>query len=109
MDHDPDRARFDTGRITMVPAAASLLFVDLMVLAHPAVSGHDLLRWLGTLLTAAFYVMIIWCYMRRGRARATTSSVTARAAAVVATWTPFAIPQLHGTPPGVLGQGASDV
>jgi protein-S-isoprenylcysteine O-methyltransferase Ste14 len=93
----------------MVPAAAILLLVDVMALAHRGASGHGIVRWLGTLLTAAFYALVIWCYMRRGQARATTRSMTARVAAVVATWTPFAIPQLHGTPPGAVLQGVSDV
>ena len=54
-------------------------------------------------------LLVIWCYLRRGPARATTSSVTARAAAVVATWIPFVIPWLHGAPPGAVRQGVSDV
>jgi protein-S-isoprenylcysteine O-methyltransferase Ste14 len=71
--------------------------------------GGSALRWAGTLLAVAFYVLVIWCYLRRGPARATTSSVTARVAAVVATWAPFVIPWLHGAPPGPVWQGVSDV
>jgi protein-S-isoprenylcysteine O-methyltransferase Ste14 len=91
----------------MVPAAVVVLLLDLMALAGRG--GGSMLRWAGTLLTVAFYVLVIWCYLRRGPARATTRSVTARAAAVVATWIPFAIPLLHGAPPGAVRQGASDV
>jgi protein-S-isoprenylcysteine O-methyltransferase Ste14 len=97
----------DLGRIVMVPAAAIILLLDLLALSHRG--GDSVLRWLGALLTAAFYALIIWGYLRRGPALATTRSVTARAAAIVATWTPFVIPQLHGAPPGAVQQGVSDV
>jgi protein-S-isoprenylcysteine O-methyltransferase Ste14 len=90
----------------MIPAAAIVLLLDLMTLAG---NGGSALRWAGTLLAVAFYALVIWCYLRRGPARATTTSVTARAAAVVATWAPFVIPWLHGAPPGPVGQGVSDV
>jgi protein-S-isoprenylcysteine O-methyltransferase Ste14 len=107
MASDSGRIRIDIGRIAMVPAAAVVLLLDLMALAGRG--GGTMLRWAGTLLTVAFYVLVIWCYLRRGPARATTTSVTARAAAVVATWIPFAIPLLHGSPPGGVRQGVSDV
>src|SRR5204862_583811 len=98
MASDSVKIRVDIGRIAMVPAAAIVLLLDLMALAGRG--GGSALRWAGTLLTVAFYVLVIWCYLRRGPARATTRSVTARAAAVVATWIPFALPLLHGAPPG---------
>jgi protein-S-isoprenylcysteine O-methyltransferase Ste14 len=101
------RARPDLGRILMIPAAAVVLLLDLMTLVGRG--GGSALRWAGTLLAVAFYVLVIWCYLRRGPARATTSSVTARVAAVVATWAPFVIPWLHGAPPGPVWQGVSDV
>ena len=107
MASDSGRIRIDIGRIAMVPAAVVVLLLDLMALA--ARGGGSMLRWAGTLLTVAFYVLVIWCYLRRGPARATTRSVTARAAAVVATWIPFAIPLLHGSPTGAVRQGVSDV
>jgi protein-S-isoprenylcysteine O-methyltransferase Ste14 len=103
----PVKTRVDIGRIVMVPAAAIVLLLDLMALAGRG--GGSALRWAGTLLAVAFYLLVIWCYLRRGPARATTSSVTARVAAVVATWLPFAIPLLHGAPPGAVWQGLSDV
>jgi protein-S-isoprenylcysteine O-methyltransferase Ste14 len=102
----PIGTRPDLGRILMIPAAAIVLLLDLMTLAG---GGGSALRWAGTLLAVAFYVLVIWCYLRRGPARATTRSVTARAAAVVATWAPFVIPWLHGAPPGPVAQGVSDV
>ena len=91
----------------MIPAAAIVLLLDLLALASQG--GGSPLRWAGTLLAVAFYSLVIWCYLRRGPARATTSSVTARAAAVVATWAPFVIPWLHGASPGPMWQGVSDV
>jgi protein-S-isoprenylcysteine O-methyltransferase Ste14 len=109
MAHDISRTRFDIGRIIMVPAATTLLVFDVIALAHLAASGHGIVRWPGALLTAAFYVLVIWYYLRRGPARATTNSVTARAVAVVATWAAFIIPLLHGAPPGQVQQGVSDV
>ena len=90
------RPVLDLGRLIMMPAAAVMLTVDLAVLIRGGASGAaSALPSLGTLLVCAFYLLIIWCYLRRGPAIATTGSVTARAAAVIATLTPFAIPLLH--------------
>ena len=107
MASDSVKIRVDIGRTVMVPAAALVLLLDLMTPAGRG--GGSTLRWVGTLLTVAFYVLVIWCYLRRGPARATTSSVTARVAAVVATWLPFVIPLLHRAPPGAVWRGVSDV
>lgn len=101
------RTRPDLGQILMIPAAAVMLLLGLMALAGRG--GASPLRWVGTLLAVAFYSLVIWCYLRRGPARATTRSITARAAAVVATWAPFVIPWLHGAPLGAVSQGVSDV
>jgi protein-S-isoprenylcysteine O-methyltransferase Ste14 len=101
------RTRPDLGRILMIPAAAIVLLLDLMALAGRG--GGSPLRWAGTLLAVSFYSLVIWCYLRRGPARATTRSITAGTAAVVATWIPFVIPWLHGAPPGPVWQGVSDV
>jgi protein-S-isoprenylcysteine O-methyltransferase Ste14 len=91
----------------MISAAAIVLLLDLLALAGRGEGSA--LRWAGTLLAVAFYSLVIWCCLRRGPARATTRSITAGAAAVVATWIPFVIPWLHGAPPGVVRQGVSDV
>ena len=104
------RARIDVGRLIMVPAAAVILLVDLSALDHRGAPGAaGVLRTLGTVLVVAFYAMIIWCYLRRGPAIATSDSVTAHVAALAATWMPFALPLLHGGPPGAGRQAASDV
>jgi protein-S-isoprenylcysteine O-methyltransferase Ste14 len=94
----------------MMPAAAVMLTIDLSTLIHGGASGGaSALPSLGTFLVCAFYLLMIWCYLRRGPAIATTGSVAARAAAVVATLTPFAIPLLHGAPPGAGRQYAADL
>ena len=107
MTADSIRTRLDIGRIVMIPAAAALLLLDVLALTRRGNEG--VLRWPSALLTAAFYSLIIWCYLRRRPALATSKSVTAHAAAVVATWTPFVIPWLRGAGPGVVQQGVSDV
>ena len=104
---DSGKTRLDIGRIVMVPVAAAILLLDVLALSHRG--GDGVWRWPGAILTAAFYTLIIWGYLRRGPAVATTRSVSARVAAVAATWAPLVIPQLHGAPPGAVGQGLSDV
>ncbi len=105
------RRRLDTGRIVMVPAAVAMLVVDVRAqLAAVAAAGSvgELLRGIGAVLACAFYALIIWSYLRRGPAVATTNSVTASAIAVTATFTPFAFPLLAGQAPGSVRQLAAD-
>jgi protein-S-isoprenylcysteine O-methyltransferase Ste14 len=104
------RSRFDIGRIVMVPTACGILFLDSVSLAHDAgSSGMHPLRSAGTVLVLAFYLVLIWCYLRRGPATATSGSLTAHAAAIIATWLPFSLPLMHGPPPGTAWQSASDM
>lgn len=86
----------------MVPLAAFLLSFDGLVLIHRARHGESAgaLQWAGAVLICAFYGLIVWCYLRRGPAVATGRSVSGHLAAAVATLSPFAIPLLHGAPPG---------
>ena len=100
------RVRPDLGKIIIVPAAVVLLAADLDELVHS--SARDVLGWLGTLLVCAFYLLIIWCYLRRGPAVARCPSVVARVAAVAATLTPFLFPLLPGPPAGTGRQYAAD-
>ncbi len=94
----------------MIPAAAGILFVDLSALARHGAPGTDVvLRYLSTLLELAFYAVMIWCYLRRRPAVATSGSRTAHVAAVTATWLPFVLPLLHGAAPGPGRQALSDV
>ena len=104
------RLRLDVGRLIMVPAFAVILVADVFSLDHGAHSGAaGVLRSVGTVLALAFYALAIWCYLRRGPAVATSDSVTAHAAAIAATWLPFALPLLPGAPPGQGRQALSDV
>lgn len=103
--------RVDLGRLIVVPLVALLLASDLVRLAQDR-AGHaatGLLGWLTTFLICAFYALIIWCYLRRGRAIATTPSALARIAAVTATVMPFVFPLLPGPRPGSGLQIAADV
>ena len=93
----------------MVPAATLILLLDAATLARRGAPGTaGVLAWLGTVLVCAFYVLTIWCYLRRGPAVATSRSVTAHAAALAATWAPFALPLLHGGRPGAAQQTVAD-
>ncbi len=105
------RARPDLGRLVMIPFAATVLVLDLGSLIRNAAHGGPVgaLRWLGLVLVCAFYVLIIWCYLRRRPATATSGSITAHAAAVTATLAPFAFPLLRGGTPGTGQQVVSDV
>jgi protein-S-isoprenylcysteine O-methyltransferase Ste14 len=97
------RLRLDVGRIIMVPAASVLLYLDVMALVHRG-GGWGALRWLGAALLCAFYVLIIWCYLRRAPAIATSGSVTGFAAALIATLTPSTLPLVRGAAPGLVQQ-----
>jgi protein-S-isoprenylcysteine O-methyltransferase Ste14 len=105
------RRRLDLGRLVMVPAAAVILLADVSALGRGGASGvTGVLRLIGEALVIAFYALMIWCYLRRGPAVATSGSMTAHAAAVAATWLPFILPLLHGgTPPGPIRQAVSDL
>ncbi|MGH3465577.1 MAG: methyltransferase family protein [Kribbellaceae bacterium] len=95
----PAHRRLDAGRLIMVPAATMMLFADAIALIHSHGNGFaGTLRWIGTFLVAAFYAMIIWAYLRRGPAKATSRSITAHAAAITATLIPFVFPLLTSSP-----------
>jgi protein-S-isoprenylcysteine O-methyltransferase Ste14 len=85
----------------MVPAAVVMLLVDLVVLTHAGAASP--MGLLDTFLVCSFYLLIIWCYLRRGPAVATCNSIVARVVAVVATLTPFVFPLL-GTVTGGAGR-----
>jgi protein-S-isoprenylcysteine O-methyltransferase Ste14 len=104
------RARLDVGRLLMIPAAAGILFADLSGLARHGAPGTDgALRYLSAVLVLAFYAVVIWCYLRRRPAVATSGSLTAHVAAVTATWLPFVLPLVRGAPPGPAREALSDV
>jgi protein-S-isoprenylcysteine O-methyltransferase Ste14 len=103
------RARADLGRLIMIPTAGVMLTLDLISLGHGSGGGADgVLRWLATGLVCAFYLLIIWCYLRRGQAAASSGSLTAHVAAVAATLMPFVFPLLRGAAVGPAAQLTSD-
>lgn len=85
--------RPDFGRIVMIPAAALVLITDVAALLR-AGGASGVLRLAGTVLICVFWALVIWCYLRRRRAVATSSSVTAHVAAVAGTVAPFVFPLL---------------
>jgi protein-S-isoprenylcysteine O-methyltransferase Ste14 len=104
------RSRIDVGRLLMVPAACAILVLDAVSLKHSATSnGIDPLRLVGAVLVLSFYAVLIWCYLRRIPATATSASFTGHAAAIAATWLSFVFPLVRGAPPGSVQQAASDV
>lgn len=103
------RPCIDIGKLIMVPGAAVMLAFDFISLTRIASVGTaGVLRWLGVVAVCAFYALMIWCYLRRGAAVATSRSVTAHVAAVVATLTPFAFPLAATTSSGTWRQLAAD-
>ena len=82
----------------MIPAATVMLV--LAMIAFTRNIGGDPMRWTSVVLTCAFYGLIIWCYLRRGPAVATSGSVTGYVAAVAGTLLPFTIPMFRGAAPG---------
>jgi protein-S-isoprenylcysteine O-methyltransferase Ste14 len=96
----------------MIPAAALMLVFDVHAQVAAAVaasaSAAGVLRGFSAVLVCAFYTLIIWSYLRRGPAVATTKSITASAVAIVATFTPFAFPLLAGPEPDTTRQLAAD-
>jgi len=104
------RRRLDVGRLIMVPTLAVILFADVVNLGRGGDSGTaGVLRTVGAILVIAFYALLIWCYLRRGPAVATSRSVTAHGAAIAATWLPFVLPLLHGAPSAPGRQALADV
>ncbi len=93
------RRRLDLGRLAMVPLGTALLLLNLTALAQRVEDAASLTvdgvaRLLATALTLAFYAVVIVLYLRRGPAKSTTKVLSARVAAVVATWLPFSLPLL---------------
>ena len=104
------RRRLDVGRLIMVPALAVILLADVVDLDHGGHSGTaGVLRSAGAVLVIAYYALVIWCYLRRRPAIATSRSLTAHGAAIAATWLPFVLPLLHGAPSPPGRQALADV
>lgn len=96
----------------MVPLAALILLADLRTLAGTAAQvthgAAGALRFGGTILTCAFFALLIVGYLRRGPPVATHPSPAARVVAVLATFLPFPFPLLRGAPPGTAQQFGAD-
>jgi len=105
------RPGFDLGKLIMIPVAAIALLLDIPAI----VSGSDpdsvpaALRWLNAILTCAFYGLIVWCYLRRRPAVATSGLTLASVVAVIATFAPFPFPLLHHRPPVLAAQVIADL
>jgi protein-S-isoprenylcysteine O-methyltransferase Ste14 len=101
--------RKDSGRLIMIPGAAVMLTFDLISLARNGGGGAaGALRLLGVAAVCAFYALIIWFYLRRGPAIATSRSLTGHVAAIAATLAPFAFPLVTAGPAGTGQQLAAD-
>jgi protein-S-isoprenylcysteine O-methyltransferase Ste14 len=90
----------DWGRVALVPLFTLLLTVNLLTIPHQLRSrqGAAMVVALAvSLLTVAFYLLVLWAYLRRGPATATTQSLWERTAAVVATALPLLLPVVAGT------------
>jgi protein-S-isoprenylcysteine O-methyltransferase Ste14 len=96
--------RMDLGRLVGVPIMVGLTFLNAATLWHLIVddgawSAQRAAETLARVLSIAFYLLLVSAFMRRTRAKATHPSVLAAAAALTATWLPFAIPLVpHGEP-----------
>jgi protein-S-isoprenylcysteine O-methyltransferase Ste14 len=99
----------DLGRLVMVPSAAVLLVLDAIALTRRTGGPDSVLRLAGAVEVCVFYALVIWCYLRRRPAVATSHSVTGHIAAVAATLLPFTMPLLAGSAPGATQQAAADV
>lgn len=90
----------DVGRLAFVPLVTVLLGVNVYgttaLLAalrddEPGAAGRLVVH----VLTLAFYLLMIVLYLQRGSAKATTSSVPAKLAALAGCWLPLGVPLLN--------------
>lgn len=95
--------RPDLGKPLMLITTAVLLAADVVTLIHAGRAGGPL-SWINGGLAGSFYILIIWCYLRRGPAVATSKSISAHIAAVAATWMPLVIPLMGSGRPGRAAQ-----
>jgi protein-S-isoprenylcysteine O-methyltransferase Ste14 len=107
MTNSSNRFGLDKGRLVVVPVAAGVLAMDVVVVLRHA--DRSPLGLAGSVLACAFYALIIWNYLRRGPAVATSGSIAAGLAAVAATLAPTLLPLLHGAPPGQARQATADM
>lgn len=95
---EAERRGIDWGRVVMVPFSlvfGSLSLIRLVEVVRGNGFGSDqsvLLAAVTGALTGAFYALIVWAYLRRTPARATSRVRLAIVAAPVATFLPFTLP-----------------
>jgi protein-S-isoprenylcysteine O-methyltransferase Ste14 len=106
--------RLDIGRVVFLPLCALLVIVNaLRVASGHTVVGHSVARDVAmtasTVLTLAFYWLVVRAYLRRLPARATSTALAVNAAALTATALPLVVPLVRpetpATAPVVLGDG----
>ena len=93
------RSRVDIGRLVLVPVFALLLTANLLAVPHAVRSRHGVAMLVAlavSALTVAFYLLVLWAYLRRGPATSTARSSVTRAVAVIATGLPVVLPVLVG-------------
>ncbi len=104
------RRRVDLGKLIMVPVAGLALTLDVRAVVRGAglATAAGEVRWVHAILMCTFYGLLIWCYLRRGPAVATSGLSLASVVAVIATFAPFPFPLLHSKPPGLAVQVIAD-
>jgi protein-S-isoprenylcysteine O-methyltransferase Ste14 len=97
LDHSPTRRRTDPGRVVAVTVFTLLLVVNgrQLALEDPLRSPPSTLA---TVLTMAFYLLLIVAYLRRSADARTDRRWTSWAAAFAGTAAPFAIPLVSQGP-----------
>ena len=96
-----DRHIADVGRLTVVPLATFLAAGNVVTLVHDAAAASpsdpaSVLRPIAGALVVAFYGLVVFLYLRRGRPSETTQSTAAKIAAGVGSWLPLALPYAGG-------------
>jgi protein-S-isoprenylcysteine O-methyltransferase Ste14 len=97
----------DRGRLLVLPAVTVLLVAGLTRGGTGQTGVTGLLHQMTNVLTCSFYLLVGWCYLRRGAAVATSRSPVAHAAAVTATLTPFVFAFLPAGPAGTVRESAA--
>ncbi len=105
------RRGLDLGKLIMIPIATLALLFDVRTVIAGAglASAAGAVRWVYAILMAAFYGLIVWCYLRRGPAVASSGLTFASVVAVIATFAPFPFPLLHHRSPALAVQVIADL
>ena len=106
VDAAPGSAGIDLGRLVGVPLMTGLLLVNVLGTVGAVRGDH---AWTATQIVSlaarmtgiAFYVLLVVVFLRRSRAKGSHPSRSAAAAALAATWLPFALPLRSPTTPSV--------